>query len=989
MFKGSKAQHYAHELHSARLKGSSDTSIETHGGFLELVRKFTKHNPTLLRTSSLTHAATAQIAQDEREIHTNVLKYLEQQGFRDASHSNDTPQYIAFPPVMQRDLELTEHMVAAMERLVQAEKQQDLSIIDSTSAISMRAFGMFMLGLDDEASRLLTMSRILESDPLAANSLPYSAEVEYHVALAIFASVVNGLAQERLAFTHEADHLQAALHSYARAAALHEKLRGSPNKRGIRTAPFVDEAERWTETALYRTVLLTMRISGEEQGLQALRAYQAEEIRWPSTFRMPQRNVLRNIQVTLLNQSRTTDPTVASPTSQTPRVRTTSSRRTRPALPSDTPSSAWSKEFHAMKGTVIRTLEQTASFPRADESNENTEKLADQLVLSWRLDGSKGESNADEVVDLLYGLTRITFRSQIIQRLLVHMLVAAEAYDEAVCLVNKYALLVESTWQAIGVPDGGHTMHNGRGVDSVSEYLDTVLLAAYVELHYLGDAAASHRRVQRLLRLVGHGPSQEEGGEHAGEHAVLPVVSVDHVLYGRILRAAGSAAFALARDAQPSQRAERQNTALSLLRDALAQDPEATETHYAYAVAAAQMQEIPKALASGRRALELEPASLDAWHLIVLLLTSQKDYNGALHLAEEALSQADSDEAADAHIPATGAPSALTQLASYDYPPTERERGASYVRLLATHNMLIELTEGVQSALEDQQELFRAFQARFPTSLVPAGEKAQDAAHTVAPSFSAKTPRQLTETPAQARQTYRACRERQLLQSLWLMSAASFRRAGDLDQSRDAIQEAESLDSLQPDLWVQLALWCIDAQKSGAAVVCLYKALACETDHLGASLHLARLLLKPDALHLRASHAETIAAVGTAQHGAEALTRQSVLDEGGNVDQEDEARSSASLSLGAKTTDPHNGPVAPSFGWKNDPSIPPLSIAEGLLRTATLCNGYDAPEAWHLLSQLDVLSGRSNEMQRKHLQTALRLERVRPLRPFRTALGLP
>ncbi|WFD01476.1 hypothetical protein MOBT1_000141 [Malassezia obtusa] len=930
---------------------------------------------------------TAQIAQDEHDIHANILSFLEQEGFRDASHSNDTPQNIAFPPVMHGASEFTERVRAGVQRLAQAEQQREISIIDSTVSVAMRAYGMFMLGYDDEASHLLAMSRVLESDPLAASTAPHSAEVEHHVAVTILAAAVNGLALERRAVQGEAERLRSALASYERAIALHEQLRGNDAKRGARTAPFVDEAERWTETALYRTALLTMRLKGDKQGLQALRAYQAKEHRWPSTFRMPQRNVLRNIQATLLNQSRTAAPASEYAVSQGPRVHTTTSRRMHPPPPVDKPSSAWSSEFNQMKRTVIRTLEQTTSFPRADESNANAEKLADQLVLSWRLDGAKGGTNADEVVDLLYGLTRITFRSQTIERLLVQMLVAAEAFEEASVIADKYSLLVESTWQASGVPESSHTMHNGRGVDSVEEYIDTVLLIAYVEMHYLNNVTRSHERAHRLLVLVGYIPSQDN--EKEGVYATLPTVHVDRALLARILRAAGSAAFVLARDSLPSQRPDRQAAALIQLRDATTLDPEAAESHYALAVAAAQAHEPTEALASARRALELEPAGLDAWHLIVLLVTASKDYAGALQLAEKALEQADSDEAADAQIPANGAPSALTRLASYDYPPSVRERGASYVRLLATYNVLVELTEGVHAALAGQQELFEAFRERFPLVSLPPGKRARDVAHQSAPKFSSERPHELTETPAEARQAFELRNERRLLQSLWLMSAASFRRAGDLDQARDAIQEAESLDSLQPDLWVQLALWCLEAQKSGAAVTCLYKALACEADHVPASVHLARLLLQPDALHLRASHAETIAAVGTAQHGAEALTRQSVIDEGAGQDLELEARASNTLSLGARTERADNEPVASTFAWRTDPSIPPLSIAEGLLRTTTLYRGHDVPEAWHLLAQFAHSTGRPNEVQRKYLQNALRLEQARPLRPFRVALALP
>jgi hypothetical protein len=39
---------------------------------------------------------------------------------------------------------------------------------------------------------------------------------------------------------------------------------------------------------------------------------------------------------------------------------------------------------------------------------------------------------------------------------------------------------------------------------------------------------------------------------------------------------------------------------------------------------------------------------------------------------------------------------------------------------------------------------------------------------------------------------------------MWLMSAASFRRLGKIDQARAAIQEAEVKDESNPAVWVQV-----------------------------------------------------------------------------------------------------------------------------------------------------------------------------------------
>ena len=49
-----------------------------------------------------------------------------------------------------------------------------------------------------------------------------------------------------------------------------------------------------------------------------------------------------------------------------------------------------------------------------------------------------------------------------------------------------------------------------------------------------------------------------------------------------------------------------------------------------------------------------------------------------------------------------------------------------------------------------------------------------------------------------------------MLSNLWLMSAATFRRLGKIEQARAAIQEAEVRDEGNPAVWVQvrrIGLW--------------------------------------------------------------------------------------------------------------------------------------------------------------------------------------
>ncbi|KAL8277048.1 hypothetical protein RQP46_010582 [Phenoliferia psychrophenolica] len=86
-------------------------------------------------------------------------------------------------------------------------------------------------------------------------------------------------------------------------------------------------------------------------------------------------------------------------------------------------------------------------------------------------------------------------------------------------------------------------------------------------------------------------------------------------------------------------------------------------------------------------------------------------------------------------------------------------------------------------------------------------------------------------------------RATKLLVDLWLMTAASFRRAGKLDDARGAIQEAEVLNADDPDVWVQFALVNVANGLPEEARTCLIKALAFDLSHISATVLLARLYL--------------------------------------------------------------------------------------------------------------------------------------------------
>ncbi|KAK7438653.1 hypothetical protein VKT23_017986, partial [Stygiomarasmius scandens] len=92
----------------------------------------------------------------------------------------------------------------------------------------------------------------------------------------------------------------------------------------------------------------------------------------------------------------------------------------------------------------------------------------------------------------------------------------------------------------------------------------------------------------------------------------------------------------------------------------------------------------------------------------------------------------------------------------------------------------------------------------------------------------------------------RAVRENRLLSDLWLMSAATFRRLGKIEQAKGAIQEAEVKDEGNPAVWVQLGLYYIALGRIRDAIESFHKALFISADDITSTIHLSRIYLFPE-----------------------------------------------------------------------------------------------------------------------------------------------
>ncbi|KXN92633.1 Putative cargo-transport protein ypp1 [Leucoagaricus sp. SymC.cos] len=190
------------------------------------------------------------------------------------------------------------------------------------------------------------------------------------------------------------------------------------------------------------------------------------------------------------------------------------------------------------------------------------------------------------------------------------------------------------------------------------------------------------------------------------------------------------------------------------------------------------------------------------------------------------------------------------------------------------------------------------------------------------PSLPAQPPTSQKELKPGSRQA----KENRLLSELWLMSAATFRRLGKIEQAKGAIQEAEVKDEGNPGVWVQLGLYYFALGHRQHAIDALQKALIIDTDDVPATIHLSRIYLTP-----------------TCQSSSSSLQAQQQL---------------------SSTVD----------------------LAAGLLSHLTQGKGWDVPEAWYFLAKAYGMQGRKQK-EREALKVALEVSEGRGVRELWSAVG--
>jgi hypothetical protein len=98
----------------------------------------------------------------------------------------------------------------------------------------------------------------------------------------------------------------------------------------------------------------------------------------------------------------------------------------------------------------------------------------------------------------------------------------------------------------------------------------------------------------------------------------------------------------------------------------------------------------------------------------------------------------------------------------------------------------------------------------------------------------------------------RTSSESRILSNLWLMSASTFRRWSKPEQSLVSIEEAETLDPENPEVWIQLGLYHLSLSPPAyqSALPAFTKAILLKPSHAGGVVCLAKLYLATGGVEL-------------------------------------------------------------------------------------------------------------------------------------------
>ncbi|KAG0353593.1 hypothetical protein BGZ54_002181 [Gamsiella multidivaricata] len=617
-----------------------------YAAFPEFARRYVKHNK-----DGVVNTALLEMTVGEAE-----LKARKAQQWTQSASLDDTPESIAHSPLIKQAAiqEAVEKLEGVLARGTD-EHQEYAAIVLARAALAT-----------DALDRLQRVAHYLQNIQLPPTRIPMG----YSFALVICGLTVKGMTLE------EEGRISEAIVSYDNVSVL---VQSNPNERS-------DELNSWTEHALYRASMLKLRQGDQLAAIRSLRAYHNLALQWPGQFRLARRATMYRYFSAALSSSLKahgangfTNGTSAMADDQ-----------------SQFYPAALSLEIAQVHAYWEDALYAVTSFPKANEKNWRVLVMIEQIMEDRKAIGPGNDADKRVLVETIYRASQKTFQSPRILRFLFFALVDMGQYDEAVLALKAYLDLVEINLKVKPtMVDDAHTHEQRVKLDIESDYDVTTVMIEGSRLYgkELGQPAEALSCAERALANI-HQYLQEEDTQEL----LFNAYNYQGIAYGLLA----------SKVHEPEKRPNLYAKAVESFEKAIQVSPTIFDAHYYLALQLAEMREVAKAIAAVKQSLSHNASHIPSWHLLALLLSSQKDYERALNICSIALKESDWD------------------LAQTDGFSASQLDGEDYLALRITQAVLHDQVHGPESALEPQEALFVLYTKVFAPEPSSVGESLYD-----------------------------------------------------------------------------------------------------------------------------------------------------------------------------------------------------------------------------------------------------------------------
>ncbi|KAF9192160.1 hypothetical protein BGZ51_006134 [Haplosporangium sp. Z 767] len=607
-----------------------------YAAFPEFARRYVKHNKDgiVLANSALLEMAVAEAEMAARKA----------QQWSPLASLDDTPQSLAVSPLIKPDM--IQEAVEKVERVLSKgpEEHQEFAAI----VLARAAFAT------DAPDRLQRVAHYLQNIQLPPARVPTG----YNFILVACGLTIKGMTLE------EEGRIPEAVVAYDSVSLL---VQSNPNEKG-------EELNSWAEHALYRAGMLKLRQNDYLAAIRSFRVYHSQALQWPGNFRLPRRaSLYRHFSLALSEAFKSFG--YHNPSNGTQAVPDDQSHFYPVALASEM------AQIHAYWEDALYAV---TTFPRADEKNWRVLEMIERIVQDRKLTGLGNDADKRALVETIYRATQKTFQSPRILRCLFFALVEMGQYDEAELALKAYLDMVEINLKVKSTtPDETLTNDQRIRLDIESEYDITTVMIEGSRLYAkeLGKPEDALNCAKNALDNIHKNLQQHEDVA---------------LLLNRAYKFEAAAYGMQAVNAhEPEKRPDLYAKAVASLEKAIKILPEAFDGHYMLALQLAEMRDIARATLAVKESLSLNTTHIPSWHLLALLLSSQKEYERALDICAVGLKESDWD------------------LAQTDAFSASQVEGEEYLSFRLTQAVLHDKVYGAEAALEPQEALFGLYTKVF------------------------------------------------------------------------------------------------------------------------------------------------------------------------------------------------------------------------------------------------------------------------------------